>query len=144
MYRVLVFALAAASSFTPVYVQDFCQSNTEPDCHSHEDTPSDGQSSLQSARWNMSSSDLIQDLDKFRVSCKKLMGKADSCPHKLIERKLRREITSLFYVFSAEALPIDEVDGNFVRNVKNCVFSKSIPTPLKGPLRLGAVSKVVM
>ncbi|KAG7231254.1 hypothetical protein INR49_012085, partial [Caranx melampygus] len=117
-YRVLVFALAAASSFTPVYVQDFCQSSTDPDCHSHEGTPSDEQSSQQSvrSRWNTSSSDLIQDLDKFRVSCKKLM----------------------------EAFPIDEVDGNFVRNVKNCIFSKSVPTPLRGPLRLAAVSKDVI
>ncbi|CAI5672721.1 unnamed protein product [Oreochromis niloticus] len=40
-----------------------------------------------------------------------------------------------------EALPIDKVDGNFVRTVKNCIFSKSIPTPLKGPLRLAAASK---
>lgn len=46
-------------------------------------------------------------------------------------------------VLSAEAFPIDEVDGNFVRTVKNCIFSESIPTPLKGPLRLAAVSKVV-
>uniref|UniRef100_A0A671WND2 Selenoprotein O n=1 Tax=Sparus aurata TaxID=8175 RepID=A0A671WND2_SPAAU len=47
-------------------------------------------------------------------------------------------------VLSAEAFPVDEVDGNFVRTVKNCVFSKSLPTPLKGPLRLAAVSKDVI
>uniref|UniRef100_A0A8C4HTV2 Selenoprotein O n=1 Tax=Dicentrarchus labrax TaxID=13489 RepID=A0A8C4HTV2_DICLA len=47
-------------------------------------------------------------------------------------------------VLSAEAFPVDEVDGNFVRTVKNCIFSKSIPTPLKGPLRLAAVSKDVV
>eukprot|EP00064_Thunnus_orientalis_P016905 superscaffoldBa00003456_g16978 len=61
----------------------------------------------------MSDANLTQDLDQFRVSCKKLI----------------------------EAFPIDKVDGSFVRTVKNCIFSKSIPTPLKGPLRLAAVSK---
>uniref|UniRef100_A0A8C3B1I7 Selenoprotein O n=1 Tax=Cyclopterus lumpus TaxID=8103 RepID=A0A8C3B1I7_CYCLU len=44
----------------------------------------------------------------------------------------------------AEAFPIDVVDGNFARPVKNCIFSKSSPTPLKGPLRLAAASKAVM
>uniref|UniRef100_A0A669BTQ6 Selenoprotein O n=1 Tax=Oreochromis niloticus TaxID=8128 RepID=A0A669BTQ6_ORENI len=43
-----------------------------------------------------------------------------------------------------KALPIDKVDGNFVRTVKNCIFSKSIPTPLKGPLRLAAACKDVI
>ncbi|XP_029935515.1 uncharacterized protein LOC115379012 [Myripristis murdjan] len=55
-------------------------------------------------------------LDHFSVSCMKLL----------------------------EAFPVDQVDGNFVRAVRNCVFSKSIPTPLKGPLRLAAVSKDVI
>ncbi|XP_034562823.1 protein adenylyltransferase SelO-1, mitochondrial-like [Notolabrus celidotus] len=68
------------------------------------------------SRWNMSASNLIKDLDQFSVSCKKLI----------------------------ESFPVDEVDGNFVRTVKNCIFSKSIPTPLKGPLRLAAVSKDVI
>lgn len=53
-------------------------------------------------------------------------------------------MSPLFPFLSVEAFPGDEVDGNFVRTVKNCIFSKSIPTPLKGPLRLAAVSKVVM
>ncbi|KAG8009591.1 Selenoprotein O [Nibea albiflora] len=68
------------------------------------------------SRWNMSASTLMQDLDQFSVSCTKLI----------------------------DAFPLDEVDGNFVRTVKNCIFSKSIPTPLKGPLRLAAVSKDVL
>uniref|UniRef100_UPI0037E9B91C protein adenylyltransferase SelO-like n=1 Tax=Semicossyphus pulcher TaxID=241346 RepID=UPI0037E9B91C len=68
------------------------------------------------SRWNRTVSNLIQDLDQFSVSCEKLI----------------------------EAFPIDEVDGNFVRTVKNCIFSRSIPTPLKGPLRLAAVSKDVI
>ncbi|XP_071340827.1 protein adenylyltransferase SelO-like isoform X2 [Trachinotus anak] len=112
IHRVVVFALAAASSFTPVYAQEFSQS-TDPDCHSH-----DSQRSPHTvkSRWNMSVSNLIQDPDQLRVSCKKLI----------------------------EAFPVDEVDGNFVRTVKNCIFSKSIPTPLKGPLRLAAVSKDVI
>lgn len=49
---------------------------------------------------------------------------------------------SIMSVLSAEAFPIDVVDGNFARSVKNCIFSKSSPTPLKGPLRLAAASKV--
>lgn len=111
IHTVLVFALAAAASFTPVYVLEFCQS-TDCDCHSHDRIASDTVVS----RWNRSVSDLIQHLDQFSVSCKKLI----------------------------EAFPLDEVDGNFVRTVKNCVFSKSIPTPLKGPLRLAALSKDVI
>ncbi|KAM3593455.1 uncharacterized protein V6R79_013326 [Siganus canaliculatus] len=110
-HTMLVFALVAAASFAPVYNLDFCQS-TDADCHSHDEKPSD---SIKS-RWNMSVSNLIQDLDQFSVSCQKLL----------------------------EAFPVDEADGNFVRTVKNCIFSKSIPTPLKGPLRLAAVSKNVI
>uniref|UniRef100_A0A3B4ZN00 Selenoprotein O n=2 Tax=Stegastes partitus TaxID=144197 RepID=A0A3B4ZN00_9TELE len=116
IYRALVFALVAASSFTPVRVLEFCQS-TDPDCHSH-DTASDVQPSPEAvkSRWSRNVSNVIHDLDEFKVSCKKLM----------------------------EAFPLDEVDGNFVRTVKNCLFSKSFPTPLKGPLRLAAVSKDVI
>ncbi|XP_044033394.1 protein adenylyltransferase SelO-like isoform X3 [Siniperca chuatsi] len=109
IHTVLVFALVATTIFTPVYGLEVCQS-TDRDCHSHDEKALDTVKS----RWNMSVSNLIQNLDQFSVSCKKLI----------------------------EAFPIDEVDGDFVRTVKNCIFSKSIPTPLKGPLRLAAVSKV--
>lgn len=61
-------------------------------------------------------SDLIQDITQLNVSCKNLI----------------------------EKLPVDEVNGNFVRTVKNCIFSKSTPTPLRGPLRLAALSKDVV
>ncbi|CAI5672719.1 unnamed protein product [Oreochromis niloticus] len=110
----LVFALVAASSFTSVYVLEFCQ-NISPECHSDDNTASNSQSSLHTvkSKWTLNASSLMHDLNQFRVSCKKLL----------------------------EALPIDKVDGNFVRTVKNCIFSKSIPTPLKGPLRLAAASK---
>ncbi|XP_041669640.1 protein adenylyltransferase SelO-like isoform X2 [Cheilinus undulatus] len=112
MFRVgMIFAVLAAVSFTPVHVQEFCQS-TNSDCPSHDKNPSDTFRS----RWNISVLNLIEDLDQFRVSCKKLI----------------------------ESFPMDEVDGNFVRTVKNCIFSKSIPTPLRGPLRLAAVSKDVI
>lgn len=108
-----VFALVAASSFTPVHVLEFC-----PDSHSHDNRGSDSQLSPNTfkSRWNISVSTLMQDLDQFRVSSKKLL----------------------------EAFPIDVVDGNFARSVKNCIFSKSSPTPLKGPLRLAAASKEVV
>ncbi|XP_068199623.1 protein adenylyltransferase SelO-like [Antennarius striatus] len=68
------------------------------------------------SRWNVRVTKLRQDLDQFVLSCKKLL----------------------------ETFPPDEVDGNFVRTVNNCIFSKSMPTPLKGPLRLAAVSKDVI
>uniref|UniRef100_A0A3P8WZM1 Selenoprotein O n=1 Tax=Cynoglossus semilaevis TaxID=244447 RepID=A0A3P8WZM1_CYNSE len=58
-------------------------------------------------------------------------------------RNINYEQTSIVSCF-AEAFPVDDVDGNFVRTVKDCIFSKSIPTPLKGPLRLAAVSKEVV
>lgn len=48
----------------------------------------------------------------------------------------------IIFLFSAERLPVDEVTANVVRTVKNCIFSKSPPTPLRGPLRLAALSKV--
>ncbi|XP_039645966.1 protein adenylyltransferase SelO-like isoform X2 [Perca fluviatilis] len=117
--KVLVFALVAASSFTYVHVLEFCQS-THHDCNSDSHDNKGSKSKLSQhtvkSRWNMSISNLIQDLDQFRVSCKKLI----------------------------EAFPIDEVDGNFARSVKHCIFSKSNPTPLKDPLRLAATSKDVI
>ncbi|TMS09289.1 UPF0061 protein [Larimichthys crocea] len=112
VHTVLVFALVAAASVTPVYALEFCQS-TDSDCHGHDKKMSPD--AIRS-RWNVNASNLMQDLDQFSVSCTKLI----------------------------DAFPLDEVDGNFVRTVKNCIFSKSIPTPLKGPLRLAAVSKDVL
>lgn len=41
-----------------------------------------------------------------------------------------------------DALPLDDVNDNFIRTVKRCVFSKCQPTPLKEPLTLAAVSQV--
>ncbi|XP_037612233.1 protein adenylyltransferase SelO-like isoform X1 [Sebastes umbrosus] len=115
-YKVLVFALVAASSFMLVHALDFCTS-TDSDCSSdsHDSTTSSSQLSTNAgrSRWNISVSKLIQELGQFRVSCKKLI----------------------------ESFPIDEVDGNFARPVKNCIFSRSSPTPLKGRLRLAAASK---
>ncbi|KAI1891341.1 hypothetical protein AGOR_G00142800 [Albula goreensis] len=54
-----------------------------------------------------------RELDSLRLSCRKLI----------------------------DAFRLDEIDNNSVRTVRNCVFSVSQPTPLKGPLRLAAVSK---
>ncbi|XP_060920536.1 protein adenylyltransferase SelO, mitochondrial-like [Labrus mixtus] len=103
IHTVLVLSVLVLVSFTPVQVLEFCHSQDMKASNTFK------------SRWNMSSN-LMQDLDQFRVSCTKLI----------------------------ESFPIDELDGNFVRNVKNCIFSKSIPTPLKGPLRLAAVSKDVI
>ncbi|XP_068604379.1 protein adenylyltransferase SelO-like [Brachionichthys hirsutus] len=68
------------------------------------------------SRWNASVSNLRRDLDQFIVSCEKLL----------------------------EAFPADGADGDSVRTVKNCIFSKSTPTPLRGPLRLAAASQDVI
>ncbi|XP_078147503.1 protein nucleotidyltransferase YdiU-like isoform X1 [Centroberyx gerrardi] len=113
-HSILVCFLVAAANFKPVYVLEFCES-AERDCHSHDDTASSSQLSQHTvkSRLNTSLANHKHDLDQFKVSSKKLI----------------------------EAFPVDEVDGNFVRTVKNCIFSKSVPTPLKGPLRLAAVSK---
>ncbi|XP_078147505.1 protein nucleotidyltransferase YdiU-like isoform X4 [Centroberyx gerrardi] len=116
-HSILVCFLVAAANFKPVYVLEFCES-AERDCHSHDDTASSSQLSQHTvkSRLNTSLANHKHDLDQFKVSSKKLI----------------------------EAFPVDEVDGNFVRTVKNCIFSKSVPTPLKGPLRLAAVSKDVI
>ncbi|XP_011606401.2 uncharacterized protein isoform X2 [Takifugu rubripes] len=107
LQTVALIAAVAAASFAPVCPQ-FCPS-VDQNCHG---TTSD----YVRSRSETSVSPLIQDLDQFQVSSKKLM----------------------------EAFPIDPVDGNFVRTVKNCIFSRSLPTPLKGPLRLAAVSTDVI
>lgn len=110
----LAFAVAAVSNVPPAHVLEFCQS-ADPECGSHADAASNGHTSAESAHniWKASVSNLTQHLELFRLSCKRLI----------------------------EALPVDEIDGNFVRTVKNCIFSKSNPTPLRGPLRLAAVSR---
>ncbi|XP_047424204.1 protein adenylyltransferase SelO-like [Mugil cephalus] len=113
--RPMLFALVVALGVAHVHVLEFCQS-TDPDCHGHDDTKTNSPLSPQTLTSRCNVSNLIHNLGQFRVSCKKLI----------------------------EAFPIDEVDGNFVRTVKNCIFSQSIPTPLKGPLRLAAVSKDVI
>lgn len=69
--KALVFALVAASSFTSVHVLEFCQSS-DGDCHNHDDNTA---SNTVKSRWNVSVSNLIQDLEQFRVCCKKLIGK---------------------------------------------------------------------
>lgn len=70
IHTVLVFALVAAGHFTPVLALEFCLS-ADDDCHNQVKTASD----VVKSRWNMS---LIEDLNQFKVSCEKLMGKVDS------------------------------------------------------------------
>ncbi|XP_045391168.1 protein adenylyltransferase SelO-like isoform X6 [Lemur catta] len=41
-------------------------------------------------------------------------------------------------------LPVDPVKENYVRKVKNCIFSIAFPTPFKSRVRLVAVSKEVL
>ncbi|XP_029955172.1 uncharacterized protein LOC115394122 isoform X2 [Salarias fasciatus] len=115
-YSALIFALTRASAFTAAYGPDVCQS-TQSECLTPDEAASDSGSSQHTAklRWTANTSELAH-LNQFSVSCKTLL----------------------------ETFPVDEIDGNFVRTVKRCIFSRSIPTPLKGPLRLAAVSKDVI
>lgn len=73
IHAVLVFALVAAGRFTHVLALESCLS-ADDDCHGQVKTAWDTVKS----RWNMSGFGLIQDLNQFRVSCKKLMSKVDS------------------------------------------------------------------
>ncbi|XP_024248596.1 protein adenylyltransferase SelO, mitochondrial isoform X2 [Oncorhynchus tshawytscha] len=93
---------------------DYCE--TIESCHGPADTMSDRQHYIHAFNFNKSVEKHLHGLDHFKLSCKKLL----------------------------EAFPLDQVDGIFVRSVKNCIFSESDPTPLKGPLRLVAVSKEVI
>ncbi|XP_077009412.1 protein nucleotidyltransferase YdiU-like [Tamandua tetradactyla] len=53
-----------------------------------------------------------------------------------------------FWTLSSESLiavlPVDPVKENYVRKVKNCIFSVVFPTPFKSRVRLVAVSKEVL
>lgn len=48
----------------------------------------------------------------------------------------------LFCFVLSAVLPVDPVKENYVRKVKNCVFSIAFPTPFKSRVHLVAVSKV--
>lgn len=53
-----------------------------------------------------------------------------------------------FWTLSSEdliaVLPVDPVKENYVRKVRNCIFSIAFPTPFKSRVRLAAVSKEVL
>ncbi|XP_014441771.1 uncharacterized protein LOC102502842 [Tupaia chinensis] len=63
-----------------------------------------------------------------------------------IEAKVARSLD--FWTLSSEnliaVLPVDPVKENYVRKVKNCIFSIAFPTPFKSRVRLVAVSKEVL
>ncbi|XP_064188578.1 protein adenylyltransferase SelO-like isoform X1 [Anguilla rostrata] len=61
--------------------------------------------------------------------------KTDSCALDSLRLSCRKLI---------DIFPLDEVKDNFVRTVNHCVFSVTQPTPLKGPLKVAAVSKDVL
>ncbi|XP_060149184.1 protein adenylyltransferase SelO-like isoform X1 [Globicephala melas] len=64
------------------------------------------------------------------------------------EREVRLASSLDFWTLSSEnliaVLPIDPVKENYVRKVKNCVFSIAFPTPFKSRVHLVAVSKQVL
>lgn len=71
VHTVLVFALVAAASVTPVYALESCRS-TDRDCHGHDTKMSPD---AIRTRWNVNASNLMQDLEQLSVSCTKLIGK---------------------------------------------------------------------
>ncbi|XP_054048672.1 protein adenylyltransferase SelO-like isoform X3 [Rissa tridactyla] len=64
--------------------------------------------------------------------CRPQRGAADLCSWPLSSDSLR------------DPFPIDVIQENYVRNVKNCIFSIVYPTPFESRVRLVAVSKVVL
>ncbi|XP_074013097.1 protein adenylyltransferase SelO-like [Numenius arquata] len=64
--------------------------------------------------------------------CRPQRGAADLCAWPLASDSLR------------DPFPIDVIQENYVRNVKNCIFSIVYPTPFKSRVRLVAVSKEVL
>uniref|UniRef100_A0A8C7EXD4 Selenoprotein O n=1 Tax=Neovison vison TaxID=452646 RepID=A0A8C7EXD4_NEOVI len=67
----------------------------------------------------------------------------DSC-----ETEAKLALSLDFWTLSSENLiavfPVDPVKENYVRKVKNCIFSVAFPTPFKSRVRLVAVSKEVL
>ncbi|KAK2536464.1 hypothetical protein Q9233_003232 [Columba guinea] len=59
-------------------------------------------------------------------------GATDLCAWALSSQSLR------------EPFPVDVIQENYVRNVRNCIFSVVYPTPFKSRIRLVAVSKEVL
>ncbi|XP_059517161.1 protein adenylyltransferase SelO-like isoform X2 [Myotis daubentonii] len=64
------------------------------------------------------------------------------------EAEARLALSLDFWTLSSEnliaVLPVDPVKENYVRKVKNCVFSIAFPTPFKSRVHLVAVSKEVL
>ncbi|TKC48337.1 hypothetical protein EI555_016292, partial [Monodon monoceros] len=78
---------------------------------------------------------LASSLDFWTLSSENLIG--------ILWPRLAILLTS-GYVSPATVLPIDPVKENYVRKVKNCVFSIAFPTPFKSRVHLVAVSKQVL
>ncbi|XP_066574098.1 protein adenylyltransferase SelO [Amia ocellicauda] len=74
----------------------------------------------------------VNPINKMNTSCSKNQLQTHALNLKVSCRKL------------IDSLALDHVSDNLVRKVKNCVFSVSQPTPLKGTLTLAAVSKDVL
>uniref|UniRef100_A0A8C4PJG6 Selenoprotein O n=1 Tax=Equus asinus TaxID=9793 RepID=A0A8C4PJG6_EQUAS len=79
----------------------------------------------------------------FYLSSNKSNHEQGSC-----EKEVRLASSLDFWTLSSEnfiaMLPVDPVKENYVRKVKNCVFSIAFPTPFKSRVRLVAVSKEVL
>ncbi|KAK1172050.1 protein adenylyltransferase SelO-like isoform X1 [Acipenser oxyrinchus oxyrinchus] len=63
---------------------------------------------------------------------------------KITENSLSLNVLEISSKRLLAAFPLDPARDDSVRTVKNCVFSVAQPTPLKGPLKVAAVSKEVL
>ncbi|XP_072710580.1 protein adenylyltransferase SelO-like isoform X1 [Ciconia boyciana] len=75
--------------------------------------------------------------------CQRQRGAADLCAWPLSSESLLGTPCSAL-VLLLDPFPIDVIQENYVRNVRNCIFSIVYPTPFKSRVRLVAVSKEVL
>ncbi|KAM6283336.1 protein adenylyltransferase SelO-like isoform 2-T2 [Porphyrio hochstetteri] len=84
----------------------------------------------------------------FRGLCPAPLGPNTSQPEPGHCRRQRGAADLCAWPLSSESLldpfPIDVIQENYVRNVRNCIFSVVYPTPFKSRVRLVAVSKDVL
>ncbi|XP_011369325.1 uncharacterized protein LOC105299339, partial [Pteropus vampyrus] len=77
-----------------------------------------------------------------------LFNNKSSQEHSYCETEVRLASSLDFWTLSSEnliaVLPVDPVKENYVRKVRNCIFSIAFPTPFKSRVRLVAVSKEVL
>ncbi|XP_077879403.1 protein nucleotidyltransferase YdiU-like isoform X6 [Ictidomys tridecemlineatus] len=91
---------------------------------------------------------LLQSAAEGRVHLLPLSSNKSSHVQSYCERETKLALSLDFWTLSSEnliaVLPVDPVQENYVRKVKNCIFSIAFPTPFKSRVLLAAVSKEVL